>query len=538
MLHEYYELVCKEKNWNVRKLIYEGLKEMEELLSKNISVILFLELPTGYGKSTVTEALTRAAIDENNEYFNRVIHVLPMRSICDDLEIRLKKDKIIEKFVAAQHMHMPGSPFFAKRCVITTLDTFLLNLFKLPAIEFYKAFKYYSAHYEFPRSNIYTSIVIFDEFHLFAELGSRENEMKNLAACIAAIKCLAEKRVPVIIMTATLPSVIENEIISRLKEYQSIEKIYLKGLDILYEEEVKNKKKILRVEENKSIKDIVKENETKSILIILNTVKRAIEVYNKLRDYNPIILHGRIPELYRKKIVDQILNNQPKLLISTQVLEAGVDLSYDVLITEACPIDRLIQRSGRVARKENHDIGEIIVIKEDESLPYDKEITERTYNKLKEQPLELSYETSKDLIDNIYSEFYNDLKLDPQFIHDLTVLDYPIFSQNDAKKVYTAYEGFTSNFGIIACYLYDEKEEKVNKNLAIPLDNKLAYKLLMQHKKVVKDDFTKYDLKDEDLKEFGYSRENLPLSFLYRGYLGIAIPQDVYNELSGGIKYE
>jgi len=537
MLAEHYEKVCEEMNWNKRKLIIDGLESLEDSLNKGKNTLLFLELPTAYGKSSITMALTRAALDPNNEFFSRVIHVLPMRSICDDLEIRLRKDNKIQKHVVAQHMHLPGSPFFAKRCVITTLDTFLLNMFKLPAIEIYKVFKHSTAHYEFPRGLIYNSLIIFDEFHLFSDLGmfDENQEFKDLASCIAAIQCLLEKNTPVIIMTATLPTIIKNEIIERIKnqEISIISISYSQGSDPSYEEKNRKKKRIVYVAHNKKIKEILNEEKDSSILIVLNTVEKALEIYKELRDLNPTILHGRIPEKIRKPLVEKILQEQPKLLISTQVLEAGVDLSYDVMITEVCPIDRIIQRAGRVARKENHDNGKIIVLQSSDSLPYNKEICNKTYEKLKEGPMELNYEKSMILINEIYRDYK--LELDPRYLYDLISLDNPIFSANVAKELFKVYEGFTKRFGIIACY----NEKDLNPKSAIPIEGEKAGKLLNEYRMVVKYNHHKpIRLSDEELKEFKDKFKNIAITFLEKGYLGIAVPEDVYNNYMGDIKYD
>jgi len=74
----------------------------------------------------------------------RVIHVLPMTSIIQDFVENIKKKlngKIDERHIGEQHHGSPGSPFFAKRFVVTTLDTFSLNFFKLPAVEVGKTAK-------------------------------------------------------------------------------------------------------------------------------------------------------------------------------------------------------------------------------------------------------------------------------------------------------------------------------------------------------------------------------------------------------------
>ena len=130
-----------EPPWTPRPLITSMLKEFEQNYVINNDSAAFLQLPTGYGKSTITLSLAYH-VHHNQEFggncteFGRkVIHVLPLRSIITDLSMRLRKwfpkAGLDPSKIATQHMGSPGSPFFERPIVITTLDTFVLNLFKL-----------------------------------------------------------------------------------------------------------------------------------------------------------------------------------------------------------------------------------------------------------------------------------------------------------------------------------------------------------------------------------------------------------------------
>ncbi len=101
-----------------------------------------------------------------------------------------------------------------------------------------------------------------------------------------------------------------------------------------------------------------------SMIIIVNTVNRAQDLYQKLtKEYQNksgtdkpqlFLLHGR----FRLPEKTQIFNNFKstdnknigKILISTQVIEAGVDVSAHILITELAPWSSLVQRFGRLNR--------------------------------------------------------------------------------------------------------------------------------------------------------------------------------------------
>lgn len=96
-----------------------------------------------------------------------------------------------------------------------------------------------------------------------------------------------------------------------------------------------------------------------TVLLIVNTVKRAIAIYEQLIKNKscsiPIsLLHSRFRTHERKSwkhIFFNATNNaHPKIIIATQVIEAGIDISADILITELAPWTSLIQRFGRCAR--------------------------------------------------------------------------------------------------------------------------------------------------------------------------------------------
>jgi len=97
-------------------------------------------------------------------------------------------------------------------------------------------------------------------------------------------------------------------------------------------------------------------------LVVLNTVKRAVEVWKALsrdRDLKKTdirLIHSRFRPHERKNWREEFLNRQAcgretnRIIVSTQVVEAGVDISASLLVTELAPWPSLVQRFGRCAR--------------------------------------------------------------------------------------------------------------------------------------------------------------------------------------------
>lgn len=95
-------------------------------------------------------------------------------------------------------------------------------------------------------------------------------------------------------------------------------------------------------------------------LVMVNTVKRAVETYQAVKKKAPaadvLLMHARFRGIERADILAKILAPSPsgQIIISTQTLEAGVDLDACTLVTEAAPWSSLVQRAGRCNRTGDH----------------------------------------------------------------------------------------------------------------------------------------------------------------------------------------
>ncbi len=103
----------------------------------------------------------------------------------------------------------------------------------------------------------------------------------------------------------------------------------------------------------------------KSCLIVVNTVNRSLKVFQAIRDYfeieaynNPVYyLSTNIIPAHRLERIQRIKNDLKSgkcpILISTQVVEAGVDLDFDMGFRDLGPIDSIVQVAGRINRENN-----------------------------------------------------------------------------------------------------------------------------------------------------------------------------------------
>ncbi len=405
-LHELYLNICDAFSWRARTLIHKPLKMISEFLHNDSPIFCIFLLPTGYGKSTLTLTLGCASyVDEVP--WRGVIHVLPMRSVVTNLyeemrerikylrELGVMNSQNLENDVAEQMMWSHGALYFEKRIVFTTLDTFCLNLFKVPVAESWKTGYGLPTHYDVSRGLIYGSAVVFDESHLFMELGSATSSRRGLAALWASVESLVTSGVPTFLMTATLsPNILKgiaeyansigsNVIIATMPHIKNLvefpkDVIHICEQDLDFAEGYGNRDIKLSFIKESDIEPLVERllSDGKRILIVSETVARAEERWKRLRKFRPVLLHGKLMRIDREAQLRQALSNETKLVVSTQVIEVGVNTSFDVMITDLAPLDRLIQRAGRVARKGGK--GTIYVVEDATANFYEQKYVKKT----------------------------------------------------------------------------------------------------------------------------------------------------------------
>lgn len=107
----------------------------------------------------------------------------------------------------------------------------------------------------------------------------------------------------------------------------------------------------------------------KQILVILNTKRELSKLYKVLGDSNQddvFVLSTNLVPTHRLLVLEEIRkrleNSQPVKLISTQCVEAGVDIDFPVVLRELAPLDSIAQAAGRCNRNGNLACGTVEVI--------------------------------------------------------------------------------------------------------------------------------------------------------------------------------
>lgn len=117
-------------------------------------------------------------------------------------------------------------------------------------------------------------------------------------------------------------------------------------------------------------------------LVVLNTVEAARQVFRHLNKDAPAectLLHSRFRAVEREQLMKQVTERpQNRIVVSTQVIEAGIDLNASVLITEAAPWPSLVQRVGRCNRTGRVKDAELWWIAPQKPGPYEQQDIDAT----------------------------------------------------------------------------------------------------------------------------------------------------------------
>ncbi|QIB68679.1 CRISPR-associated helicase Cas3' [Aminipila butyrica] len=221
-------------------------------------------------------------------------------------------------------------------------------------------------------------VIVIDEVHAYDAYMS--------AFLYRVVEWLGAYRIPVIILSATLPAVRRKELVETYCQGMGVKRrniqadysdwktteaypliTYTDGDKVsqLRDFQVENIKevKVALIDEDDFLTTIERVLSNGGIAgIIVNTVKRAQDLAEKLAcvfgKENINVLHSSFLAPHRREKEKQLLNeigknaNRPKLriVIGTQVLEQSLDIDVDILFTDIAPIDLLFQRIGRLHR--------------------------------------------------------------------------------------------------------------------------------------------------------------------------------------------
>lgn len=345
-----------------------------------------LTAPTGIGKTMTAldfAVKLKAKLRAEQTINARIIYALPFINIIEQAlkEYRQTLPAHIEVLGHYQYADLFGNdedelrnedgaePHYNQR--LMALDTWQCDIVITSFVQFFetlignrnkllKKFNHY-AH----------AIIILDEVQTL-----RLDQMPLIGATLFFLTKFLKSRV--ILMTATKPKILDlaqQQILSKQNEKADALELLARHEDVFAAFQRTKIVPLLDVKfdgQNAS-EDFVQEvfslkwQSNKSCLIVCNTVKRSIELYNAVVTYleqqglenDVAYLSTNIIPVHRferiKSLREMIDSGRVPILIATQVVEAGVDLDFDVGFRDVGPIDSIIQVAGRINRNNHPD---------------------------------------------------------------------------------------------------------------------------------------------------------------------------------------
>jgi len=361
-----------------------------------------LRAPTGSGK---TEAVVLPFLDFGGQMIpGRLLYALPLRSLANQVADRVKGyAKALNKpssfQVRLQHGGKPESVLFAADAIVATIDQVITSYACTPLTLPLR-------HGNIPAGAVMSSFVVFDEMHLFdPELG--------LQAARLICERLSRLGIPYAVLSATLP----DSVVEFWREHLGAEIVEASSEFVQRQATVEWKGAYLSPEEVKQTL-----GQFNRIIVVCNTVDRAVELYRQVlteaqaQGYKCNLLHSRFLPDDRKQKENRVIQHLGKdaqsdtkaLLIATQVVEVGLDISVDLLLTEVAPVDALIQRAGRIARWGGN--GAVWVYRVENATPYNKALVDKTQELLqKSSGAALDWPTAKCWVNQVLNEPYRQI---------------------------------------------------------------------------------------------------------------------------------
>jgi len=377
-------------------------ERVEELLHAGDSVIL--RVPTGAGKTWAAVAPFLYSLADRRRIADRLLYALPLRSLASSLHSTVyeKMAGVFGEVSAAGNnrqypdglrycsLQIGGQKddvFFHSDVVFTTIDQLLSSYLFLPV----------SLPDRVGNVNagaLIGSLVVFDEIHL----------LDSSVALGTVIEMLDRLRgvCQFVLMTATT----SDKAISWLAKRLGAASVSVADAEIRALPSQRTKQRMWRWSADQIHADtLVVQHTGGRTIVLLNSVRKAQDVFLALeRHYEGhsnqpllLLLHARFYPEDRKSVENQLLERfgpaatrTNVILVTTQVIEAGMDISADHLHSELAPMNALIQRAGRTARYEHRPTGSVTVYDISGLGPYKEEkfLVDATRTQLQSLPRE------------------------------------------------------------------------------------------------------------------------------------------------------
>lgn len=367
-----FDTTAKEGVNGWRNSIYDTvMKKIHELRPDLNKLNIFtLTAPTGSGKTLLSLSVAykwRYWIKEERGVTPRIIYALPFTSIIDQNELVIQK--LLEQLsnfrenqhrYLVKHHHLSTIKYRQDNSELPVNQSLLLienwesEIVVTTFIQLFYTLIGYENKVLKKFHQIAGSIVILDEIQnipveYWPLLREVLEKMSKLFSCKFLLLTATQ---PLIFEKGKTIELLENEEIKNSDFFKRMERVSLQvltnGVRFSFEAE-----EWLQLFKGKF-------EDGKNYLAIFNTINTSVNIYKdlnpwlKAKGYKVYYLSTNIIPMERKnrikRAIHEIKNGVKVVVVSTQVVEAGVDLDFDIVYRDLGPLDSIIQAAGRCNR--------------------------------------------------------------------------------------------------------------------------------------------------------------------------------------------
>jgi CRISPR-associated endonuclease/helicase Cas3 len=478
----------KQKNADTPiNLLRTAMSDQCDQFAENPSGIYTLSIPTGGGK---TLASLRYAIKHAKLFKKkRIIYVVPYTTIIEQNAEEVRKILMDEAHILEHHSNVIENENFddeyqsglmnVRQKLKLAKDNWDSPVIFTTMVQFLNVFYANGSRNIRRLHNLSESVIIFDEVQkvpipCVSLFNQSLNFLKIYAQC------------SIVLCTATQPALdfVEHklEINTDAEMIDNLDQVIdafkrVEIIDIATNESFNNEK----------LSDFIAKKiaEVQSVLVILNTKSVVKNLYNLLKDKEnrtPIYhLSTSMCAAHRNNILTEIRQalkcGQKIICISTQLIEAGVDVSFECVIRSLAGLDSIAQAAGRCNRHGEKNTQKVYVIDQEEEnlnrlkeIKVGKQIARNILIDIKKDKTShggdiLSTKAMERYFKEYYTEFESDLNyFIPKLKKEMTEL------LTETKKKYSYY----------LAYIHNEKKD-------LPLFLVNSYKTAAEHFSVIDD---------------------------------------------------
>lgn len=362
--------------------------------SVNKSHISILDMSTGSGKTLCSLKL---ALESGKK---RIIYVIPYTSIIEQTANKFEKmfGDVLHVLQHHSNYSYDGNTEEEKKTaekLKKTCENWDAPLIITTSVQFFQSIYHYKGSALRKLHNLRDSVIVFDEIHLIPT--------ELLRPCLKAVGYITKYlNSEALFLSATMPDY--SKLFDKFLPDVNYNKLVTDRTNFKYFKKCEYK------DMGRTTLETIAENASrcKNALIVVNTKKTAAELYYLVQgekyhlSANMTPAHrSRVIEVVRKKLE----NGEHITVVSTSLVEAGVDLDFNTVFRQLSGLDSILQAGGRCNREGKDDKGYVYVFDIDETYRKGSDLAMRinkTKGLLEKYQDITSYDCIKEYYDGIF----------------------------------------------------------------------------------------------------------------------------------------